>query len=458
MSSSNNSEASGPSLLERIVRPVRALAFAIGVFGLSSSGCMPYSNYSVKPSPSSVCAKKQGNFTQKYCTNAHERLDMEKELMEEELRATGEYFEFLDRSVIDGVLREVGGAARFDGYSHFRNYRKDSARKFMNKIDRFFRGEGYKRIKSDVPLLSQALKTKTFDCDTAVSIYLALAEVLDLPLVAVREPEHIYLRWYFNDGTYLEWEPLEGEKKFLASTERRINDAYFKSRFKGEIRTAIKNGVYLADLTPQDILAMHYAFVSRAWRKKGNLEKAIELIDKAYSLSPKDPIICNNRGYAYLRIGDFDAAIENFNAALRSYPGFSKAYLNRGVAWFKKQDYNKSIEDFNMCIGLDSTNFKAFTNRGFAYLRLGHFDKALEDFDVSKDLQPNNFNAYYLSGFAWFRKGDYNKAVENFSKAFELNPDYTPALEAKEAVLKKKQEIRVKSKQKDELLTRAEFR
>ncbi|MBW2997760.1 tetratricopeptide repeat protein [Candidatus Woesearchaeota archaeon] len=460
MSLRKNGKASELSLLERIVRPVSALALAIGVFGLSNA-CMPNLNHSIKPSPSSVCAEKHGGYTQKYCTNAHERLDMEKDFIEEDSRAAEEYFAFLDLSVIDGVRKKVGNRARLAGWSNLEKCGKHSAREIMKTIDNFFEDEGFTRTESDVPLLSQALKAKTFDCDTGVFVYLALAEVMDIPLVAVREPgneigeEHIYLRWRFSKKEYLEWEPLKGEKKLLSNRKRRINDFYIRNRFKGSVKTAIKNGVYLADLKPQEIIAMHYTFVGKAWREKGNLEKAVEHLDKAYSLNPGDHVISTNRGITYIKKGNFDAAIENFNAAIRSHPGYSQAYLNRGIAWFRKGDINKAIENLNISIDLNPDDFIAFTNRGFIYMKMGHLDKALEDFDVSKDLEPNDFHAYFLSGIAWYKKGDYQKAIENLNKARELNPNYRPALKIMDAIQKKKHEMQGKERQKSMKLTKA---
>lgn len=61
-------------------------------------------------------------------------------------------------------------------------------------------------------LLSRGLDKKDLECDTASVIYLAVGEVLKLPIVLVAIPTtkngngHVFVRWNFADGSHIDWE------------------------------------------------------------------------------------------------------------------------------------------------------------------------------------------------------------------------------------------------------------
>ena len=62
----------------------------------------------------------------------------------------------------------------------------------------------------DVQLFGEALKAgstgiRLRDCDIGTYLYLSIAERLKLPLSAVIAPQHIFVRWRNDDGSYFNW-------------------------------------------------------------------------------------------------------------------------------------------------------------------------------------------------------------------------------------------------------------
>jgi tetratricopeptide (TPR) repeat protein len=55
----------------------------------------------------------------------------------------------------------------------------------------------------------------------------------------------------------------------------------------------------------------------------------------------------NNRGNAYLTLGDYDTAIADYTAAVQLYPEYAEAYGNRGVAYYAIGQYDAAIADFH---------------------------------------------------------------------------------------------------------------
>jgi len=70
------------------------------------------------------------------------------------------------------------------------------------------------------------------------------------------------------------------------------------------------------------------------------LQKAVDDCTKAGSLAPKIPQIFAYRGFAYLKLGQFDKALADYDAAfaLTKSPDHADWLYVRGVAKLKKGD------------------------------------------------------------------------------------------------------------------------
>ena len=91
----------------------------------------------------------------------------------------------------------------------------------------------------------------------------------------------------------------------------------------------------------------------------------------------------NNRGLAYINLGEHRRGIENYNEALRLDPGYALAYYNRGTFYYGLGEYRRAIEDFDEALRLDPGFALAYHNRGYAYDGLGDNARAIEDYDLS---------------------------------------------------------------------------
>jgi tetratricopeptide (TPR) repeat protein len=60
----------------------------------------------------------------------------------------------------------------------------------------------------------------------------------------------------------------------------------------------------------------------------------------------------NNRGVAYVDIGDYDHAFADFDQAIQLQPDYADAYFNRGRAYAKKGDLNHAISDYDQAFVL----------------------------------------------------------------------------------------------------------
>ena len=100
-----------------------------------------------------------------------------------------------------------------------------------------------------------------------------------------------------------------------------------------------------------------------------------------------------NRGIAFRRLGDIDRAIKDYDEAIRLNPRAADAYNNRGNAFRALDDLGRAGRDYDEAIRLNPHYAQAFNNRGIIFLELGEIDRAMQDFDKAIAEDPQYANA-----------------------------------------------------------------
>ncbi len=180
------------------------------------------------------------------------------------------------------------------------------------------------------------------------------------------------------------------------------------------------------ELTREKLVEV-YGFRGLAWKKKGDLDKAIADYSKALDLDPKPSTNYYNRGNAWQNKGDHDRAIADYTKVLEIDPQDAEACNARGLAWKNKGDLEKAVADYTRALEIDPKYATAYFNRGAARKNMGNFGPAIADFTKAIDLDPKDAEAYNARGLAWRYNGDDEKAVADYTKALEIDPKYSIA-------------------------------
>lgn len=139
-------------------------------------------------------------------------------------------------------------------------------------------------------------------------------------------------------------------------------------------------------------------------------------------LDPQNDGALVNRGIAYRRIGDLDRAIRDYDGAIRLNPHAADAFNNRGNAFRAKEQFDRAIRDYDEAIRLNPHYAHAFNNRGIIFLDMDHADRAILDFDRAIAEDGSYANAFRNRGIACARLGLFDRALEDFEAALALNP------------------------------------
>ncbi len=134
--------------------------------------------------------------------------------------------------------------------------------------------------------------------------------------------------------------------------------------------------------------------------------------------------IRNNRGIAYLELGQLDQAMVDLNAALRISPNLIEAVNNRGSIYLKKRDFDAAIADYSSVIAREPKHISAYVNRGVAYLKKHDLTAALRDFDAAKSMDAESYAAFVNASLALLERGDVAGATSQANTAMRIHPTY----------------------------------
>ena len=172
---------------------------------------------------------------------------------------------------------------------------------------------------------------------------------------------------------------------------------------------------------PKDsLLHEFYSLRSSIYKEFGELELAVQDINKAIALKPNEISYYLNASYYYGEISDYDNCLFVLDKAIALNP--KDFYILNNLSYYSSlaKKYDKAISYANEGIKYvnDSTWLGVLiNNRGFANLGLGKYEIALEDIDESIKYFPNNSYAYYNKALAYIQHKELNKVCENLNLA-----------------------------------------
>ena len=168
--------------------------------------------------------------------------------------------------------------------------------------------------------------------------------------------------------------------------------------------------------------AMTYSRISSCYEDMGEWASAIEYMDKAISLDPKDTDYVLYKANIYYEAGQIQTAIEVMDQYIELVPDYAGGYYRRG--WFKDniKDIDGAIEDYTTSITLDSDYPYAIMSRGNMYLLKGENELAKKDFEmvVQKDTIPEEGSC---TMYALMHLGRNDEAIEWMNKMLESSEE-----------------------------------
>ena len=304
--------------------------------------------------------------------------------------------------------------------------------------------------------LNRLLDTNRGNCNSLSTLYLSLAERLDIPLFPVEIPSHIFVR--YDDGNfrrniettdfgnenkdeaYLKYPEIDGHKLLPEDIE---NFGYLKNKTKKDVANIIlrtrskcfhiRGNPELAEQDWAKLIRLSlnpaeaYNFIGNQlsyYLVQKDQDKALEWMNKAVALCPDNYVYYFDRGRIYGEKNDMANALRDFNKAIELAPAQPSGYFSRSRVYYLTKEYEKALADAEKNIELKPDEPTAWTMKGASLLQLNRPDEALKAYDKAIELKPAQQTAWHNKGRALRDLDRYDEALAAFDKSLQINPNY----------------------------------
>ena len=194
----------------------------------------------------------------------------------------------------------------------------------------------------------------------------------------------------------------------------------------GRLREAEAACRAVLDVQPEQADALH--ILGHVARQKGNIQAAVELLQRAIKSDPRSPHLHNSLGVALKEAGSLEAAIGAYERALKLLPDYPEALTNLGTALRDAGRLEEALQRCRRAIELRPNYAEAHSNLGSVLMRLGQEDEAISAYEAAVRLQPQRGELYDNLGAALAIVRRWEEAEAAHRRATELAPRSAEAL------------------------------
>jgi len=161
--------------------------------------------------------------------------------------------------------------------------------------------------------------------------------------------------------------------------------------------------------------------VARNWRASlmvslGKIEEATRLYSESYALDPLSLTLHSALGIAYTKMHRYDEAIDLFSTQLELSPNYHWAFSNKGKAYLFKGDAERALIE----IKKNPDNIFKASSLPIVYHSLGRTAESDAALQTLLSEYAKEGNSYFIAtAFSW--RGENDKAFEWLEKAFQAH-------------------------------------
>jgi Flp pilus assembly protein TadD len=161
---------------------------------------------------------------------------------------------------------------------------------------------------------------------------------------------------------------------------------------------------------------------------RGDIESAVDALERACALAPDVPLCHSNLGVAYDKSGRREDSIAEFEVAIALNPGLAVPHHNIAVAARKSGDVERAKSELELAIALAPKNPTFRVELGGLLEENDELERAEVMFRSAASLPDDEWGASLAHGDFLSRRRRYPEAVAAYQYAQTLRPDSTGAL------------------------------
>ncbi len=166
--------------------------------------------------------------------------------------------------------------------------------------------------------------------------------------------------------------------------------------------------------------------IANVYRKKGDLEQAIEHYHRAIEIRSYARTI-SNLASAYRQLGRLEDARTLYEQALQIDQGTKQVHLGYGVLLAQEGRIEQALASYDKAIALDPLFAEAYLNRGALYASTGNYEQAMKEYRQAIAINPFPPQAHFNLGVALSKIGRMHEAMEAYEEAVAVAPTFVAA-------------------------------
>lgn len=165
---------------------------------------------------------------------------------------------------------------------------------------------------------------------------------------------------------------------------------------------------------------------ARFFTKRGRVEAAKRVLDRAKNFHPRESDIYVMRGELYLIAKDYDNALKNADLAVKYDMYNDKAYFVKAYTFLELGDTTKAISSFQTSVEQNPDYYNGYLQLGLLYTELND-PLAIQYFENALAVKPNDKDALYAKGMYEQEHEMYNEAMKSYTQAIKAHPNFREA-------------------------------
>jgi tetratricopeptide (TPR) repeat protein len=174
---------------------------------------------------------------------------------------------------------------------------------------------------------------------------------------------------------------------------------------------------------PQHANSLH--LLGLVYAEQQQLTKALELVGKALSIAPYNPIFYCNRAQIYRRLNQPEQAIQDYQQALLFAPRRAETYTALAETYLAINRSQEAILQYLYACYLNPQQpVSTHHHLGNAFLARGHLDAAVLAYEKALTLNPQSVETLSNLGVIYAELHQLDRAVAYHRQAININPHY----------------------------------
>jgi len=201
----------------------------------------------------------------------------------------------------------------------------------------------------------------------------------------------------------------------------------------------------------------YYYSRASAYYNMKKYSEALDDINKAIEIDPRDGRYYSLRGYCYNSMDMYQAAIISLTRAMEfGYVSYDNFY-NRAQSYFRLGNYQKALADVEQALKMNPDDHQSLYLRGSVYYMQSEPNKAINDLNRAIEIAPSDRldRLYILRGASYIQRSRFQQALADINKAMEYNPAEASYLELRAEMYEFMERISLRRSVRDEYLRRA---